>query len=121
MARKTARPRAQFTDDIVKEAVRTYVQGLSSYRVLSTLLEDRLGRTVSRFTLNNWVHELGEQAKTPLEVSSELHPKWGGFLGIDGKAIYVRSIDRATATLNRLGCAQRGDSPSLGALGSGGA
>jgi transposase-like protein len=89
-ARKTARPRAQFTDGIIKEAVRNYVQGLTSYRVLSTLLEDRLGRPVSRYTLNNWVHELGDQAKTPLEVSLELRPKWGGFLGIDGKAIHVR-------------------------------
>jgi len=33
------------------------------------------------------VQELGERAETPLEVSMELQPKWGGFLGIDGKVI----------------------------------
>lgn len=89
-ARKATRPRTQFSDDVVQEAVRFYVQGLSSYRVLSALIEDRLARPVSRFTLNNWVRELGARAKTPLEVSFELAPRWGGFLGVDGKAIYVK-------------------------------
>ncbi|MDQ3531583.1 MAG: transposase [Actinomycetota bacterium] len=88
--RKVARPRAGFSDAVVMEAVRLYVQGLSSYRVLASMLEQRLGRSVSRFTLNSWVSELGGQAKTPLEVSTELRPTWGGFLGIDGKVIFVR-------------------------------
>jgi transposase-like protein len=63
--------------------VRIYVQGLPSYRVLAAMLE-RLGVSVSRFTLNSWVLELGARAKSPLEVSIELAPMWGGFLGIDG-------------------------------------
>jgi transposase-like protein len=88
--RQVARPRARFSDTVVMEAVRLYVQGLSSYRVLASMLEQRLGRSVSRFTLNGWVSELGGQAKTPLEVSMELRPTWGGFLGIDGKVIFVR-------------------------------
>jgi transposase-like protein len=57
--RRAARPRARFTDDAIEEAVRLYVQGLGSYRVLSVLLEQRIGRPVSRFTLNGWVDELG--------------------------------------------------------------
>lgn len=89
-ARRSARSSARFANDVVEEAVRIYIQGLSSYRVLATMLEDRLGRSVSRFTLNGWVQELGARAKTPLEISSELAPKWGGFLGVDGKAIYIR-------------------------------
>ncbi|MGH2746938.1 MAG: transposase [Actinomycetota bacterium] len=92
--RKTARPRSRFTDDVIKEAVRLYIQGLSSYRVLAVMLEQRLGRSVSRFTLNGWVQELGERAKTPLEVSIELQPEWGGFLGIDGKVIRVKGDKR---------------------------
>jgi transposase-like protein len=87
--RKSARPRGRFTDDVVQEAVRTYVQGLSSYRVLAAMLEQRPGLSASRFTLNSWVLELGARAKTPLEVSIELAPKWGGFLGVDGKAIFI--------------------------------
>jgi transposase-like protein len=89
-ARKKARPGARFADDVVEEAVRTYVQGLSSYRVLATMLEARLGQSVSRFTLNSWVLELAAQAKKPIDVSLELAPKWGGFLGVDGKAIHIR-------------------------------
>ena len=54
------------------------------------MLEQRLGKPVSRFALNRWAQELGARAKTPLEVSAELSPKWGGFLGVDGKAISVR-------------------------------
>ena len=92
--RKTARPRARFTDDVVEEAVRLYVQGLSSYRVLAVMLEQRFDGPLSRFTLNGWVQELAERAKTPLEVSTELQPKWGGFLGIDGKVIRVKGDKR---------------------------
>ena len=87
--RKSAQPRRRFADDLVKEAVRIYIQGLSSYRVLATMLEQRLDASVSRFTLNSRVLELGARAKTPLEVSIKLAPKWGGFLGIDGKAIFI--------------------------------
>jgi hypothetical protein len=60
------------------------VPGLSSYRVLAAILEQRLGLSVSRFMLNSWVLELGTRAKTPLDVSIELALKWGGFLGVDG-------------------------------------
>jgi hypothetical protein len=87
-ARSPARARppatgARFADNAVEEAVRIYVQGLPSYQVLAAMLE-RLGVSVSRFTLNSWVLELGARAKSPLEVSIELAPMWGGFLGIDG-------------------------------------
>lgn len=85
--RKRARPGSRFADDVVEEAVRLYVQGLPSHRVLSVLLSGRLGRPVGRFTLNTWVDDAGGRAKTPLEVSSELAPRWGGFLGVDGKFI----------------------------------
>ncbi|MGH2577704.1 MAG: hypothetical protein ACRDG9_08160, partial [Actinomycetota bacterium] len=76
--------------------MRLYVQGLPSYRVLSVLLEQRLGRPVGRFTLNGWVDEFGARAKTPVEVSAELRPAgWGGFLGVDGKAIFVGGKEAA--------------------------
>jgi len=76
--------------------VRLYVQGLPSYRVLSVLLEGRLGRPVGRATLNGWVDELGGRAKSPVEVSAELQPpSWSGFLGVDGKAIFVAGKEAA--------------------------
>jgi transposase-like protein len=50
---------------------------------------------VSRTTLNDWVHALGAPAKTPAAVSAELAPPgWGGVLGVDGKAIWVRGAER---------------------------
>lgn len=94
--RRAAAQRARFADDVIEEAVRLYVQGLSSYRILSVLLGGRLGRPVGRATLNGWVDELGGRAKTPLEVSAELRPPgWSGFLGVDGKAIYIRGQEAA--------------------------
>ena len=81
---------------MVEEAVRLYVQGLPSYRVLSVLLGQRLGRPVGRMTLNRWVDGLGALAKTPLEVSAELRPPgWSGFLGVDAKAIFVAGDEAA--------------------------
>lgn len=94
MGRRGARPRARFSEDVVFEAVRLYVQGLPSYRTLATLLERRVGRPVSRVTLNAWVDELGGASLTPLEVSAALSPDWGGFLGVDGKAIFVTGEER---------------------------
>ena len=93
--RQTARRGSQFADEVAREAVRLYVQGLPSYRTLATLLEARIGRSVSRFTLNRWVDTAGAAAKTPLMVSAELAPPdWGGVLGVDGKVIRV-SGDKA--------------------------
>lgn len=90
MGRRTAREGAQFTDEVVSEAVRLYVQGLPSYRTLSSLLESRVGRPVSRMTISRWVDRAGAAAKTPLEVSAELTPScWSGVLGVDGKVIRV--------------------------------
>lgn len=75
--------------------MRRYVQGLTSYRVLATMLSDKLERPISRITLNEWVLEVGGRAKTPLQVSAELAPPWwGGVLGVDGKEISVRGEDR---------------------------
>jgi transposase-like protein len=95
VGRKKARRGASFTDDLVIEVVRLYVQGLPSYRTLSTLVESRVGRPISRITLNRFVNDLGGAAKTPLEISAELAPSsWGGVLGVDGKAIFVRGEER---------------------------
>jgi hypothetical protein len=53
------------------------------------LLEARLGAPIAKSTLNSWVAAAGERAKTPLEVSAELRPSWGGVLGVDGKVLWI--------------------------------
>lgn len=80
---------------MLNEAVRFYVQGLASYRTLSTLMEHRVGRPISRSTLNGWVDQAGRMAMTPLEMSAALAPHWGGFLGVDGKAVFVKGVEHA--------------------------
>lgn len=94
-ARTTARRGASFSNDVMVEAVRLYVQGLPSYRTLATLLGRQLDRPISAMTLNRWVQNLGHAAMTPLEVSATLVPPgWGGVLGVDGKAIFVAGEER---------------------------
>jgi transposase-like protein len=115
--RKVARSRASFADDVVLEAVRLYVQALASCRVLAALLERRLGRSISRFTLNTWVDEIGGRAKTTLEVSQELQPRWGGFLGVDGKGDLRRA--RAALAADRRPSSHSGRCPRARAPGRG--
>jgi transposase-like protein len=80
---------------VVVEAVRVCVQGLSSYRTAAVLLSERLGRSISPFTLNGWVDETGSRAMTPVQVSARLAPPdWSGVLGVDGKAIWVAGEER---------------------------
>jgi hypothetical protein len=55
----------------------------------SRLFSSAASGSISRVTLNTWVDEIGGSAKTTLAVSQELGPRWGGFLGVDGKAIFV--------------------------------
>jgi len=58
-------------------------------------MEHRLGRPVSRITLNRWVDQTGERAMTPLQMSVALSPTWGGYLGVDGKAVFIKGIEHA--------------------------
>lgn len=80
------------------EATRLYVEGLSSYRILSRILTG-YGIEASAMTLNRWVLEVARAARTPLEVSAQVAastaPAWGGFLGLDGKAIWIRGVKHA--------------------------
>ena len=93
-ARRAASARARFSDDVMAEAVKLYVQSLSPYRSLALQLARRLPTAPSRTTLWRWVDAAGSIAKTPLQVSAELAPPgWGGFLGVDGKAIFVHGVE----------------------------
>ena len=93
--RTAARPGARFTVEVVREAVRRYVQGLTSYRTLAVMLSRQLDVSVSRFTLNSWVDEAGGQAPTPLEVLGPAAPAGLGWdPRVDGKVIWVGGEER---------------------------
>jgi transposase-like protein len=49
---------------------------------------------VAKTTLNRWVDEVGGAAMTPLEMSAALDARWSGRLGVDGKAVFVRRVER---------------------------
>ena len=88
----SASPRARARgslEDVVGEAVRLYIQGRSSYRVLATMLERRLGLSVSRFTSTAGFKSSGPEPRRPLR-SRPSSPAVGSFLGNGGRAIYVR-------------------------------
>lgn len=54
------------------------------------MLDERLEAAPSPRTLNSWVDGIGGRVPTPLELSARLRPDWGGVLGVDGKALWVR-------------------------------
>ena len=85
--RKTARPRARFTEEVVEEAVRLYIQGLSSYRVLAVMLEQRLGRSVSLHA--QWLGSKNSESAPRRPLRS---PAAGGSLMTVQKLI-TRSLD----------------------------
>jgi len=87
--RRRAQQHSRFADDVIHEAVTSYVSGIGSYRSLSKMLSRRLSRPLSRTTLNRWVDRYGSIALTPLELSVRLAPSWSGILGVDGKAIWA--------------------------------
>lgn len=82
--------RQHFTDVFIKEAVKDFVQGRSSYAVI----KERKG--VSIGTLSNWVHQFGNSCMNPVEISRVLNlykfNRWSGILILDAKYLNKRSI-----------------------------
>ena len=76
--------RRRYSQDLIRAAVRRYLEDSTSLRPVARDFG------ISARTLLNWVAQYGRQAKTPLEVASELRPKWSGLLGVDGKELRIR-------------------------------
>ena len=82
--------RQYFTDIFIREAVKDFIQGRSSYAVI----KER--KAVSVGTLSNWVHQFGLACMTPVEISVALRlrtaNKWSGILILDAKYLNRRSL-----------------------------
>lgn len=80
--RKKAK-RQYFTDVFVKETVKDFIQGRSSYAVIKERKDVSIG------TLSNWVHEFGNSCMNPVEISHALNlhksNRWSGILILDAK------------------------------------
>lgn len=87
--RKKAK-RQYFTDIFVKETVKDFIQGRSSYAVI----KER--KSVSIGTLSNWVHQFGLNCMNPVEISGALRLRaynhWSGILILDAKYLNKRSL-----------------------------
>ena len=82
--------RQHFSDVFIKEAVKDFIQGRSSYAVIKQRKDISLG------TLSSWVHQFGNACMSPVEIahSLSLHRvnRWSGILLLDGKYLNRRSV-----------------------------
>jgi transposase-like protein len=82
--------RQHFTDIFIREAVKDFIQGRSSYAVI----KER--KNVSIGTLSSWVHQFGLSCMTPVEISGALRfrtvNKWSGILILDAKYLNKRTV-----------------------------
>lgn len=82
--------RQHFSGVFIREAVKDFIQGRSSYAVI----KERKGVSVG--TLSLWVNDFGARCMTPVEISGALRlrtfNKWGGTLLIDGKYLNRRMV-----------------------------
>lgn len=82
--------RQHFSDVFIKEAVKDFIQGRSSYAVIKQRKDVSLG------TLSSWVHQFGNTCMSPVEIAHSLNlhqvNKWSGILLLDGKYLNKRSV-----------------------------
>jgi len=82
--------RQHFSDVFIKEAVKDFIQGRSSYAVIKQRKDISLG------TLSNWVHQFGNSCMSPVEIAHTLRlhkmNRWSGILLLDGKYLNKRSV-----------------------------
>ena len=75
--------RQYFTNIFIKEAVKDFIQGRSSYAVIKERKDVSIG------TLSHWVHQYGSSCMSPVEIAVALrlrtHNKWSGILILDAK------------------------------------
>lgn len=70
---------------LIERIVRTYFDTRGSYRRTAKSID----RKLSHMQIYRIVNKLGQNCKSCVQVTNELHPKWSGFLGLDGKTVRV--------------------------------
>lgn len=82
--------RQHFSDIFIKEAVKDFIQGRSSYAVIKQRKDVSLG------TLSSWVHQFGSSVMSPVGIAHMLNlhkfNRWSGILLLDGKYLNRRSV-----------------------------
>lgn len=87
--RKTVK-RQHFSNIFIKEAVKDFIQGRSSYAVIKERKDISIG------TLSGWVNQFGTACMNPVEISGALRlrtfNKWSGILILDAKYLNRRCL-----------------------------
>jgi transposase-like protein len=83
----------------VKKIVNTYFDTRGSYRRTAK----SIGYRLSHMQVFRIVEKLGKGCKDAVQVARELHPRWSGILGLDGKTIWVLGVKKVLANAVDLG------------------
>ena len=90
----------------VKRIVNTYFDTRGSYRRTAKSVNYRL----SHMQVFRIIEKLGSGCKDAVQVASELHPRWSGILGLDGKTVDVGGENKVLADAVDLGTQDSVDS-----------
>lgn len=82
--------RYKYTNDLLFEAGRLYFDQKGSSRSVSRILSQRSKVSINHRRVLSFLHELGQNCKDTQEVATELSPKWCGYVGVDGKTIWIK-------------------------------
>jgi transposase-like protein len=90
----------------VKRIVNTYFDTRGSYRRTAKSVDYRL----SHMQVFRIIEKLGNGCKDNVQVARELHPRWSGILGLDGKTIDVGGENKVLVDAVDLGTQDSVDS-----------
>jgi hypothetical protein len=82
--------RQQFTEVFIKEVVKDFIQGRSSYAVIKERKDVSVG------TLSKWINDFGKSCMSPIEIAHTLGftvaNRWSGTLLLDGKYLNKKMV-----------------------------
>lgn len=82
--------RYMYTNDILFETGRLYFDQKGSSRSVARILSQHSKAAIDHRRVLCFLNELGQNCKDTQEVSYELSPRWCGYAGVDGKAIFIK-------------------------------
>ena len=84
--------RQRYAADVLAESVKRHLEDRASFRVIAKRLSELTHRRFSRMTGHRALTQACQSCKTPVEVAQALHPRWEGFLHLDGKGIKLKGL-----------------------------
>jgi len=82
---------SRYSDELIVRVINAIIDGRESFR---SLYENPLDTKIGLVTAYRWVIAAARGCKSPLEVSMELKPVWGGSLQLDAFHLKVQGLPR---------------------------